>query len=75
MLRLNRLRQLLKPYGLHIENTGQGKHPFKIKGLVFGTQRQYSYPLKVHGKNPEISDTYLRGIVEKFKLPDDIFKK
>jgi hypothetical protein len=74
MLRLNRLQQLLKPYGLQIENTGQGKHPFKVKGFVFGTQRYYSYPLKVHGRNPEISESYLKGIIDKFKLPDDVFK-
>ncbi len=75
MLRLNKLRQLLKNYGLQVENTGQGKHPFKVKGFALETQRYYSFPLKVHGKNPEISDAYLRGIIDKFKLPDDIFKK
>lgn len=73
MLRLNQLRIVLKPYGLQVENTGRGRHPFKIKGIVAGTTRQHSYPLKVHGKNPEISKTYLKGIIEEFNLPEDVF--
>jgi hypothetical protein len=75
MLRLNKLQQLLRLYGLQIENTGQGKHPFKVKGFAVGTQRYYSYPLKVHGKNPEISESYLKGIIDKFRLPNDAFRK
>jgi hypothetical protein len=49
MLRLNQLHQILKAYGLAVESTGRGKHPFKVKGLVLGTDRQHTYPLKVHG--------------------------
>jgi len=75
MLRLNRLRRILKDYGLTVESTGRGKHPFKVRGKVFGTDRQHTYPLKVHGKNPEISKSYLRGIVEEFNLPRDVFEK
>jgi hypothetical protein len=75
MLRLSRLRQILKDYGLTVESTGRGKHPFKVKGLVRGTDRQHTYPLKVHGRNPEISPSYLRGIMEEFNLPEDIFDK
>jgi hypothetical protein len=43
MLRLNKLRQILKAYGLQIENTRRGKHPFKVKGLILGTQHQAVY--------------------------------
>jgi hypothetical protein len=75
MLRLNRLRQILKAYGLTVESTGRGKHPFKVTGKVLGVGRQHTYPLKVHGKNPEISKSYLRGIVEEFNLPEDVFEK
>jgi|GEM_PF-6837967 len=75
MLRLNRLRQILKEYGLTVESTGRGKHPFKVRGKVLGVNRQHTYPLKVHGRNPEISKSYLRGIMEEFNLPEDIFEK
>jgi hypothetical protein len=74
MLKLNKLRQLLKAYGLQVENTKRGKHPFKVKGLILGTRRQHSYPLKVHGRNPEISRSYLKGIIEEFNLPEDAFE-
>lgn len=73
MLRLNQVRKLLKTYGLRIENTGRGRHPFKVKGYIFETSRLHVYPLKVHGRNPEISRSYLKGIIEEFNLPDDIF--
>ena len=73
MLRLNQLRKTLKDYGLTVESTGRGKHPFKVKGRIIGSQRQHTYPLKVHGKNPEISKSYLRGIVEEFNLPKNVF--
>jgi len=38
MLRLNNLRNILKAYGLQVENTRRGKHPFlvwlgKLKGF------------------------------------------
>lgn len=56
-------------------NTGRGKHPFKVKGFILGTQHQHTYPLMVHGSNPEITEVYLKGIIEEFNLPDDIFKK
>ena len=75
MLRLNQLRQILMEYGLTVESTGRGKHPFKVQGLVKGTNRQHTYPLKVHDRNPEISPSYLRGIVEEFNLPEDAFVK
>ena len=75
MLRLNQLRQILKEYNLIVESTGRGKHPFKVKGLILGTDRQHSYPLKVHGKNPELSKSYLRGIIESFNLPEDLFER
>jgi hypothetical protein len=58
-----------------VESTGRGKHPFKVKGLILGTDRQHTYPLKVHGKNPEISRSYLRGLVEEFNLPGDVFEE
>ena len=58
-----------------VESTGRGKHPFKVQGLVKGTNRQHTYPLKVHDRNPEISPSYLRGIVEEFNLPEDAFVK
>ena len=75
MLRLNKLRQILKDYGLQIENTRHGKHPFKVKGFIFKTQHQHTFPLKIHGSNPEISEIYLKGIIEEFNLPEDIFKR
>jgi len=74
MLRLNQLRKILKAYGLTVESTGRGKHPFKVKGRIIGSQRQHTYPLKIHGKNPEISKSYLRGIVEEFNLPKNVFE-
>ena len=75
MLRLNQVAKILKVYELRIENTGRGRHPFKVKGLIIGTSRQHVYPLKVHGKNPEISKSYLKGIIEEFHLPEDIFDR
>ena len=75
MLRLKQLRKILKEYDLSVESTGRGKHHFKVKGIVLGTQRTHSYPLKVHSKNPEISKSYLRGIIEEFNLPIDTFEK
>lgn len=73
MHRLSKLRKILKAYGLQVVNTKKGKHPFKVKGVIPGTSREHTYPLKVHGKNPEISKSYLNGIIEEFKLPDDTF--
>ncbi len=75
MLRLTQLRQILKDYGLAVESTGRGRHPFKVRGTVIGADRQHSYPLRVHGRNPEISTSYLRGIVEEFNLPEDILER
>ncbi|MEK7399251.1 MAG: hypothetical protein AAB116_20115 [Candidatus Poribacteria bacterium] len=75
MLRLNKLKQILSNYGLRVDNTGRGKHPFKVKGFILGTQHRHTYPLMVHGGNPEISEVYLKGIIEEFNLPNDIFKK
>lgn len=75
MLRLNEVGKILRRYGLEVEQTGRGKHPFKVKGRVVGTQRQHTYPLKVHGRNPEISPSYLRGIIEEFNLPEDAFDR
>jgi hypothetical protein len=75
MPRLNKLRQILKDYGLQIVNTGRGKHPFKVKGFILGTQHQHTYPLMVHGSNTEITEVYLKGIIEEFNLPEDIFKR
>ena len=74
MLRLNELRRILKAYGLKVENTRHGRHPFKVKGVIFGSSLQHVYPLKVHKRNPEISKSYLRGIIEEFNLPEDIFE-
>jgi len=75
MLRLNELKKIIKKHGLQVESTGRGKHPFKVKGEILGTDRQHTYPLKIHGKNPEISKTYLNGIIEEYNLPDDLFNK
>ena len=75
MLRLNELSKIVKRYDLQVESTGRGKHPFKVKGRVFGTNRQHTYPLRIHGKNPEISKSYLNGIIEEYHLPDDTFAK
>lgn len=75
MLRLNELRNILKKYGLQVESTGRGKHPFKVRGRVLGTGRQHTYPLRIHGKNPEISKSYLNGIIEEYNLPDNVFAK
>jgi len=75
MLRLNRLRRILKAYGLQVENTRSGKHPFKVKGPIRGMQRYHTYPLKIHGRNPEIPRSYLRGIVKEFNLPEDVFEE
>ena len=75
MLRLSDLRKILKNYGLQVASTGRGKHPFKVKGKVLGTDRQHTYPLRVHGKNPEISRSYMNGIIEEYQLPDDAFVK
>jgi len=74
MLRLNELRRILNAYGLKVENTRHGRHPFKVKGIILGSSRQHVYPLKVHGRNPEISKSYLKGIIEEFILPEDIFE-
>ena len=74
MLRLNQLRKILKTYGLTLESTGRGKHPFKVRGIVKGSTRQHTYPLKIHGKNPEISKSYIRGIIEEFNLPKETFE-
>jgi len=74
MLRLNQLRRILRTYGLRVENTKHGKHPFKVKGLIVSTQCRHTYPLKVHGRNPEVSRSYLKGIIEEFNLPEDIFE-
>jgi hypothetical protein len=30
--------------------------------------------MKVHGQNPEISESYLQGIIEAFNLPADAFE-
>ena len=49
--------------------------PFKVKGIVLGTNRQHTYRLRIHGKNPEISKSYLNGIIEEYNLPDDAFTK
>jgi len=38
------------------------------------TGRKLSYPLPTHEKNPEIHDFYLRGLIEKFSLPEDVFE-
>ena len=75
MLKLNELRKIVKKYGLQVESTGRGKHPFKVKGIVLCTNRQHTYPLRIHGKNPEISKSYLNGIIEEYNLPDDAFTK
>lgn len=75
MLRLNQVRKALRKYGLTVENTHRGKHPFKVKGLVCGGNRQHTYPLRVHGQNPEISESYLNGIIEAFNLPEDAFER
>ena len=75
MLRLNDLRKIIKEYGLQVESTGRGKHPFKVKGEVLCTNRQHTYPLRIHGKNPEISRSYLNGIIEEYNLPLDAFRK
>lgn len=34
----------------------------KVKGLIPSTSREHTYPLKVHGRNPEISKSYLNEI-------------
>ena len=73
MLRLNQVRRRLKPFGLEVVSTGRGKHPFKVLGLIRGTTRRHTYPLKVHSKNPEISSSYLNGMIEEFNLPEDVF--
>lgn len=75
MIRLHELQRILKTYGLQVENTKHGKHPFKVKGYIPGTSRYHGYPLKIHGRNPEISKSYLKGIIEEFNLPEDIFKR
>ncbi|MBW1834445.1 MAG: hypothetical protein JRI62_06635 [Deltaproteobacteria bacterium] len=63
MLKLNELSKIVKKYGLQVESTGRGKHPFKVKGIVLCTNRQHTYPLRIHGKNPEISKSYLKVIL------------
>ena len=71
MLRPSDLRKILKKYGLRVESTGRGKPPFKVKGKVLGTDRQHTYPLSVHGKNPEISRSYMNGIIEETGQPTE----
>ncbi|TWU28762.1 hypothetical protein S225a_27870 [Candidatus Brocadiaceae bacterium S225] len=73
MHRLNKIQKILKTYKLQVVNTKKGKHPFKVKGIILGTTRHHTYPLKVHGKNPEISKSYLNGIIEEFNLPGNAF--
>jgi hypothetical protein len=63
MLRLSQVKQILKMYELEIQNTGRGRHPIKVVGYNKITGRKLSYPLPAHGKNPEIHDFYLRGII------------
>ncbi|OIO98299.1 MAG: hypothetical protein AUJ92_01675 [Armatimonadetes bacterium CG2_30_59_28] len=72
---MSELRRILKKYALSIESTGRGKYPIKVRGLVRGSERQHTYPLRVHGKNPEISWSYLLGIAEEFNFQDDAFSK
>jgi len=73
MLRLKELRQRLRPFGLTVEKTGRGKHPFKVVGFTLDTGKRYVFPLKIHGRNPEIPRFYLRGLIEGFHLPKDAF--
>ena len=74
MLRLAQVKRALKQYGINIQNTKRGRHPIKAVGDNRITGRKLSYPLPAHGKNPEIHDFYLRGPIEKFSLPDDVFE-
>ena len=74
MLRLALVKKILKQYGIEIQNTKHGKHPIKAIGYNRETGRKLSYPLPAHGKNPEIHDFYLRGLIEKFSLPEDAFE-
>ena len=74
MLRLAQVKRALKNYGISIQNTKRGRHPIKAVGYNRITGRKLSYPLPAHGKNPEIHDFYLRGLIEKFSLPEDVFE-
>ncbi len=47
----------------------------KVMGLIQGTDVYHVYPLKVHSRNPEISKSYFKGIIEEFNLPRNIFDK
>jgi len=52
MLRLNELKKIIKKHGLQVKSTGRGKHPFKVKGEILGTDRQHTYPIKNSWKKP-----------------------
>jgi hypothetical protein len=74
MFRLAQVKRILRQYGIAIQNTKRGRHPIKAVGCHRITGRKLSYPLPVHGKNPEIHEFYLRGLIEKFALPEDVFE-
>jgi len=73
MLRLAQVKRILQAYHLEIRNTGRGRHPIKVVGCNRMTGRKLSYPIPSHGKNPEIHEFYLKGMIRKFSLPEDIF--
>lgn len=50
---------------------GKGSHRMIVHPDVNG--KAESYPLKVHGKNPEIDGCYVRDLKKRFNLPENIF--
>lgn len=68
-VRLSDLRRAVKFFGIELENTGRGKHPFK---LVRAGSGKGSYPLKAHGGDKStISTVYVDGLIRHFAFSDD----
>ena len=70
--RLSDLRRALGKFGIALENTRQGPHPWKAIGVsrVDGTRQRYGIPAH-QGLRTEVRDPYLKGVAEKFGLDED----
>ena len=74
-LRLLGLVRILKKYDKGFEfyrDRGKGSHCLISRPAAHGRKRG-SYPMKCHGRNPEIPKRTLKNIRRHFDLPEDIF--
>ena len=74
-LRLLDLIRILKKYDKDFEfyrDRGKGSHHWISRPAAPGRKKE-SYPMKCHGKNPEIPKRTLKDIRRYFDLPEDIF--